>query len=346
VIISSPDLTAPRSVLADWIEITALLRERAAGAGDLDSLYRLNSDDDRRRRHLDDGVAEEEIVELAREELSSRVGEEIEFRARALGELYPFTVVSNPFRVTVRREANSTAHSAYLFMLLMSANHYGFLPANREIRASIDFGRRLFHICASIGVAGLLRRGKTYWFGFPRPDKSNFANALADLSTKIGYAKAFAPAPAGLPVAAKDDQVDVIGWRAYGDRRIGTMVVVCQAATGDDWDSKSVQHHLQAFLDWFERVPYRQAMGSLAVPFPGHHEVDEPVGDTFETALSNALSRLNSRHGVVLDRLRITESIPALVGEGNGWEDVAGHAEVRTLQEWIDRITPQLHAAA
>lgn len=161
----------------------------------------------------------------------------------------------------------------------------------------------------------------------------------------MGYAKAFDPAPAGLPVAAKDDQVDVIGWRVYGDRRIGTMVVVCQAATGEDWDSKSVVGHLQAFLDWFQQKPYRLAMGSLAVPFPGHHEVDEPEEGAFETALSNALSRLSSRHGVVLDRLRITESIPALVGDENGWEDVAGHAEVDTLQEWIDRITPQLHAA-
>ncbi len=343
--INSPDLTAPRSVLADWIELTALLRGRAAGAGDLDSLYRLNSDNDRRRRRLDDGLAEEEIIELAREELSSRVGEEIEFRAKALGQLYPFSVASDPFRISLRQDTTSIAHYAYIFMLLMSAAHYEFLPTNHEVRSSINLGRRLFHICASIGVAGLLRRGRTYWFGFPRPNKTNFATALAELCSEMGYAEAFDPAPAGLPRDAKDDQVDVIGWRVYGDRRIGTMVVVCQAATGADWDSKSVLSHLQAFLDWFQRVPYRHAMGSLAVPFPGHHEVEE-AEDGFETALSHALSRLNARHGVVLDRLRITESIPALVGDANGWHSVAGHAEVQALIEWINNLTPQLSAAA
>nr|WP_295108300.1 hypothetical protein [uncultured Caulobacter sp.] len=315
--------------------------------GDLDSLYRLNSDGDRQRRVLGDGLAEEEIIETEREDLSGRVAEEIAFRAKALGEGYPFEVRAAPFQISTKSDVSTPARSAYVFMLLMSGYTFGLFNKNGTVNAAIDAGRRLFHLCASFGVAGLLRHGRTHWFGFPRPDKSNFAAALDALAKEIGYAAAHVPAPAGLPEKAKDDQVDVLGWREFGDRRIGTMFVVCQAATGADWDSKSVLNHLDAFLDWFERAPYRVAMPSLAVPFLGHHEVTEPGSDApFETATFNALRRLHGRHGVILDRLRITESIPALMEDAGAAGRVAGHADVGNLHAWVQTFRPMILATA
>jgi hypothetical protein len=342
-VINSPDPLSTRSLLADWIELTSFVRQRPAGAGDLESLLRLSSDDDRERVLLIAGiVVEEEIAETRREALLSRVAEELDFRRSSLGADYPFIVDGDPLRVSLRPHINSTSHSAYLFMLLMSCARDHLLPKNSAVQTIIDNGRTLFHLCASFGVSGLLQDGHTFWFGFPRPNKSNFSNALAQLAEKLGFSKPKTPPPAGLPVAAKDDQVDVIGWRPFGDRRIGTLVVICQAATGDDWDGKSVVSHLGAFTDWFERAPYRTAMPSLAVPFPCHHEIDDREDEDYDQAVFNALQRLNGRHGVVLDRLRITESIAPILGNPIRIARVGGFSNINVFDQWIRRLKPQL----
>ena len=344
--IIAPDPSSSRSALADWIEITAFLRGRAAGAGDLDSLLRLNSDNDRERPLAGSQVVEEEIAETPREDLALRVADEIGFRLSALGDDYPFEVLSNPLRVKLKQVRNDSSHDAYLFMLLMTACRDHRFKSDDAVGSTVAAGRTLFHICASLGVAGMIKGGNTFWFGWPRPDKSNFAAALNQLSGKLGFSSAKDPPPPGLPTAAKDDQIDVVGWRSYGDRRTGTLVVICQAATGNDWDGKSVTPHLLAFTDWFDRAPYRLATPCLAVPFPVHHEVDDRDDEDYEEAVFNALQRLNGRHGVMLDRLRITESVVPVINRPTVNETVGGFAGVAVFNDWIERLLPQIAAAA
>jgi hypothetical protein len=347
-VISSPDPLQTRSVLADWIELTALFRGRAAGVGDLDSLSRINSDHDRERTFLGDGLAlEDEIAEIDREQLSSRVSDEIGFRHAALGIQYPFEVQFDPLRVSLKRPLNGTTHEAYLFMLLMTAVKDQRFDNKAAARASIDAGRRLFHLCASVGVAGLLNQGRTYWFGFPRPTKTGFAAALADLCREIGFARHKIPPPPGLPEDPKDDQVDVIGWREFADRRVGSLFVVCQAATGNDWSGKSVANHLEAFAEWFVHAPYRKAMPSLAIPFPAHHEVLDPTGEhDFDTAVFNALGRLQLQHGVVLDRIRIVDALAKILEDAAALQRVGGFERIDVFKEWIAAFQPIVSKAA
>ncbi|MGR4893209.1 hypothetical protein ACIPPQ_19430 [Sphingopyxis sp. LARHCG72] len=328
------------------MELTALLRARVSGSGDLESLLRLNSDNDRELTPTGDEPLEEEIAETRRDALLARVSEEISFRERALGPDYPFEVVGDPLRISLKEDVNATSHAAYLFMLMMTGLKDKLLPTSPAIVSRTGRGRTLFHICASIGVAGVLRDGHTYWFGFPRPDKSVFGKALEDLCSKLGFGRAKNPPPPGLPIAAKDDQIDVVGWRAFRDRRNGTLLIICQAATGNDWDTKSVKPHLGAFTDWFDQSPYREAMASLAVPFPVHHEVDDRDGEDYDEAVFNALQRLNHRHGVVLDRLRITESVSPIASDAEAAQRIGGYNGMNVLVDWIDQLKPELAAAA
>lgn len=343
--ISSPGPDATRSALADWLELTAFLRERTVGSGDLDSLLRLYSDNDRERINGDEPL-EEEIAETKREALIARVAEEISFRERTLESDYPFEVIGDPLRIKLRDSQNSTSHPAYLFMLLMTGFKDGWLPSTGTMLVSkIGKGRTLFHHCASFGVAGLLEDGHTCWFGWPRPDKTPFALALESLCSRLGFGRPKNPPPPGLPTRAKDDQIDVVGWRAFRDKRNSTLLIICQAATGDDWSQKSVRSHMGAFTEWFERSPYKVAMSSLAVPFTVHHEVDDFDGEDYDEAVFNALQRLNHQHGVVLDRLRITECIPSIIARGNATTRVGGFVTMDVLKDWIDNLKPEFASA-
>jgi hypothetical protein len=345
-LISSPTPDATRSALADWLELTALLRGRTAGSGDLESLSRLNSDNDRELIPTGDEPLEEEIAETKRAALVSRVAEEVSFRERTLQADYPFEVEGDPLRLKLRDPQNGTSHPAYLFMLLMTGFKDGLLPTSPALVARIGSGRTLFHHCASFGVAGLLEDGHTYWFGWPRPDKTPFAQALEDLCRRLGFGRPKNPPPPGLPTKAKDDQIDVVGWRAFRDKRNSTLLIICQAATGNDWKGKSVLSHMGAFTEWFERSPYKLAMSSLAVPFTVHHEVYDQDGEDYDEAIFNALQRLNHQHGVVLDRLRITECIGPILARGNAPDRMGGFIGMNVLSDWIEELKPELAAVA
>lgn len=344
--ITSPGPDATRSALADWLELTALLRTRTVGSGDLESLLRLNSDSDRELIVTGEEPLEEEIAETKRDALVARVAEEISFRERTLQDDYPFEVQGDPLRLKLRDIQNNTSHPAYLFMLLMTGFKDALLPTSAALVSRVGKGRTLFHHCASFGVAGLLEDGHTYWFGWPRPDKAPFALALEDMCGRLGFGRPKNPPPPGLPTKAKDDQIDVVGWRAFRDKRNGTLLIICQAATGNDWSGKSVLSHMGAFTEWFERSPYKLAMSSLAVPFTVHHEVDDQEGEDYDEAVFNVLQRLNYQHGVLLDRLRITECIGPIVASGTAQQRVGGFVGMGVLSQWIDDVKPELEAAA
>ncbi len=335
--IASPDLSVSRSRLADWLELLALFSPHGAGEANLASVARLNSDEHRDRETDAAGeIVEDEILDSDIEEAQSRTADEIGDRLKNLGDEYPFIVRTSPLHISLKADADlSVPHWVYLFLLLLSAEHDKALPKSAKIDGLIRKGRTLFHICASVGVAGLLRNGKTFWFGFPRPDGTPFLLALAKVCTELGFGKAKEQVPAGYPIQAKDDSIDVIGWRKFRDVRNGGVMVLCQAATGATWDDKSVMNHIQAFKGWFEVSPYSIATGSIAIPFPAYHEVQEHVEDGFQVAVHNFLDRQQSRHGVLLDRFRIVESAFDLSADAAAEASVGGFEKLPELQAWV-----------
>jgi len=335
--ISSPDLMNSRSRLADWVELRALFSDHGAGEADLASIGRLTSDNHRDREVDETGsVTEEEILESDLEETLVRVSEEVGERLLALNTEYPFNVITQPFRLILKEVRHfSPAHWTYLFLLLMSAQRDKALPSSSRLEQLVRNGRTLFHACASIGVAGLLRNGHTFWFGSPRPDGANFLTALEQLCHEIGYGKAKDAVPPGLPVHAQDDYIDVIGWPRSRKQRYGNLIVLCQAATGANWDAKSIIPHIQAFKAWFDLHPYAMATASIALPFPAHHEVLEHPEQGFEAALHNALNRIENRNGVLIDRLRIVEAVSDVNSDQASRGKVAGVEQIAALEDWV-----------
>ncbi len=336
--ISAPDLAAPRSQLADWLEICAVFASHGAGQATIASLHRKSGDEG----HIAEPDAEgdrvdDEIVSLDLEELSDRIAEEIGSRATTLGEDYPFAVIRIPFHLQLKGpiEQLSQPSWVYLFLLLMSAAGDKLFVQPSKIDSLVRTGRTLFHVCASVGVAGLIRNAETEWFGFPRADGSNFLKALEKLCQRLGCGKAKTAVPPGLPVQAKDNEVDIIGWRAYKDRLNGNLVILCQAATGINWDKKSLVHHLGAFRDWFDVRPYAQATGAIAIPFPAYHYVCECPESGFRVAVHNAVDRHHQRLGVLIDRARIVEAAQ-IVGEDDANSGkIGGIDRLPDLKQWV-----------
>ena len=335
--ISSPDLANSRSRLADWLELRALFSNHGAGEADLASVARLTSDDHREREVDETGsLADEEILESDLEDTIVRVSEEIGERLQTLGAEYPFSVTTQPFRLTLKSTTElKPPQWTYLFLLLISAERDKSLPKSETLAALIRKGRTLFHACASIGVAGLLRNGHTFWFGSPRPDGANFLAALAQLCSELSFGKAKDHIPAGLPEQPKDDNVDVVGWPRFRQQRGGNLIVLCQAATGDNWDTKSIIPHIQAFKAWFDVHPYALATASIALPFPAHHEVAEHPEEGFQAALHNALNRAESRNGILIDRFRIVEAVLDVSADQTSRGTVAGIEKLTDIELWV-----------
>jgi len=335
-VISSPDLTDTRSRLADWLELRAVFSNNGAGEADLLSIARLTSDDHRDREVDELGiVVEEEILDQQPEAILARVSDEIGHRAQTLETQYPF-VISRPFRLSLKSfEELSEAHWTYLFLLLLSGQRDKALPASEKIAELTREGRVLFHACASIGVAGLLRNGGTIWFGSPRPDGMPFLQALASVCEKLGYGKAKDYIPAGLPTQPQDDGIDVIGWRQFRDSRNGGLLVLCQAATGDNWDAKSVIGAVETFRAWFDKELYAKATASIAVPFPANHDVGEHPVEGYEAAVHNALHRSQSKHGVLIDRCRMVESVVDVMADIKNASAVGGLDKLPELERWV-----------
>jgi hypothetical protein len=274
------------------------------------------------------------------------VSEEIARRVTNLGQEYPF-VVSTPLRVSLRPfEEFAPANWMYLFLLLLSGERDKAISKSDKFAVLIREGRTLFHACASVGVAGLLRNARTVWFGHPRPEGSGFFLALQGLCAKLGCGKAKDGAPPGLPSKPQDDQVDVIGWRDFRDKRNANLLVFCQAATGSDWDDKSIANHVDAFKDWFAIQPYARAMSSIAIPVPAHHEVHEHPEEGFEVAVHNALHRSQKRHGVLIDRFRIVEAVLDVTADSKSAEMVGGIEKLAELRQWVTNAIAAIKQAA
>ncbi|MBK8069620.1 MAG: hypothetical protein IPK27_18965 [Rhodanobacteraceae bacterium] len=343
--IGSPGADSNRAVWADWLEIEALFQNTWVGEALVRRTVGIGSDE--QRLSDDDEPVEEEIADNATAQLLDRISDEIGFRSSALRENYPFEITRTPFSIR-RRAARTRAHKIYLFNLLLSAVKENLISNSRLGDARVRQGRVLFHVCASAAVAALLHLGKTYWLGFPRPDRTGFLAALAELCIRIGVGQAHCTAPRGLPSKAKDDQVDVVGWRSFSDGRGAGLAVLCQAATGANWTEKSVAGHVDAFTHWFLKSPYARAWPAIAVPIMSHHELEESDGaEDFAEAQFNFMHRLNSDHGAVLDRLRIVEGTSEILKRDpiEAAESVAGYDRIGELEMWLEDALRHLEAS-
>lgn len=209
--------------------------------------------------------------------------EEIERRAKLLGDSYPFEIQGGSLTY---RPSKSGFYEFCLAISLaeqITKGEYVNLPRTFE-RLSAVLVKHFFG-----------DRANALHLGAPRDveAKSKFGEAMKRVSEITGE-WFWGPDPdlPDDPHDTGDHGVDFIVWNAPPDGRAGSAFILGQCACGDDWTDKFSDVDLQRYGKWFNPLCYvHPPLKAFTTP---HH-----VGDGF---LNEALKRA----GLVFDRARLT----------------------------------------
>jgi hypothetical protein len=312
--VDSPQVNDTRCMFADWIELLALTSSRrVASRADIVRLVAKQSDGDHGVEE-DPDTGEEletEILETQSSVLADNVVDELDFRAKALGESYPFVLSARTeaWKLELKAEALETAtHRVYIFCLLVSTLRDGRLiskPIKDE--AKEDFAQ-LFQTVAYLAATQLMGNGGLS-FGSPRPDRSTFLEAIKQFTTSFGIGEPRSSFLASSSHKEKDEGIDVIAWRSFADGRPGQVLLLGQVASGNDWLDKPVHTAVGRFLDWFVTHPSKFYLPAIFIPFVQHHGFEPLKSVAYEPAVRDYCRRKEIDFGLVVDRLRIVELI-------------------------------------
>lgn len=259
--------------LADWMEINALI----APDGDFS---REDSDSAIRTAALYPPAEEDREVEA----LMLDVFREIDFRASAAKEAYPFEV-RYP---VIKCKDNWKNMPAYVFCLCLSV-----FGEKTKIKGS--YPRRWFEHISRDAVRNYIG-GEAIRLASPRHPQeipSNFAKAVQFLCIEKlfeggGYKN-------GGRSSRKDDAVDIVAWKHFPDRSCGKLVIFGNCATGVDWhDTKLTELTSGPFCEeWMSEMPPSRILSSIFIPY------------RCESMIFKASAR---RAGIIFDRCRIAYS--------------------------------------
>lgn len=227
--IGSPPAASDYTAQADWLELKAL------SAADGNSSFQDFVAEVRRDGSTDALQDSMDALVDTRGETSERLGDavfsELEERARAAGDGYPFSVGNQAIQLD--SEALK-AGSTYVFLLLLSK--FG-VEAGKGARVRPERDFEDISLAAAESYFGRNTHDGSYLFAFPRrTPASGFPAAVDDLAQRLGEgggAKPVTPA-----AQQKDAHLDVVVWHGFADRRPGQIIAFGQCATGEKWTTK------------------------------------------------------------------------------------------------------------
>lgn len=350
--INSPLPNDSRSKLADWVEVSCLSSLRkVASRGDLLGVLDLLGEEERGAFDIDNVTGEgleEEILEGKRAAFADAVLDELQFRADTLRAYYPFELhgPGERWRLSLKSQSNdaveSLARDCYFFCLLVSAIRDGAIQgANLDAIAQIMPNH--FQWLAVEAAADVVN-GDAHSFGWPRPRGTPFLQALSELTEKLRVGRPLTNVPMWSNGREKDAGIDVIAWRDFPDLRAGKLILIGQVASGNDWTEKSVKQDAPVFLrEWFSPSPTEHYVPAIFIPFPQHHRCEERRDAEFE-----AVAREEARHremsfGLVIDRLRIVETVARRIALDHNNERIDG---IGRLSEWTNQALNMARAIA
>ena len=232
--------------------------------------------------------------ESALDFISGPLIEEIDRRSAILGDKYPF------------RRINSSLHYVasetlvYEFCLSVS------LLKNLTSKPFNKFPLVFEYIASEAARCYLGEAARSIRTGWPpheramRPTK--FSDMLALLSSETAGEFRWAPymdlPPKWKENAPKDEGLDFVAWKPFGDKRLGPLFVLGQCACGDDWENKLNDLEEERLKRWMNPVTYVKFVRAFAVPhhIPGHFvfaDVSRRAGLTFDRARLTILAHEN-----------------------------------------------------
>ena len=219
-------------------------------------------------------------------------------RACGPGDAYPFEIAQQGLQL---RDGPS---AAYLFQLLVSVG----ITDNHEDGTTVY---KLFEELSAAAAGRYLGDSRTVVvFGSPRQDlPAGFRDAVTHLVALLREGKACGDRE-GLN-QSKDDDLDVVAWRDFPDRRPSKLILFGQCAVGRRWKKKA--HELRP-KSWCKR----NIAGTIAV---------DPIPAFF---VPRALSKKDAEDAgvdqLLLDRCRISSLCSRTLDD----------QLERRLQDWIE----------
>lgn len=312
VVINPPTPSDTRSALADWLELQTMVDARGISTrSTLLNVLDILEDEAAEPNPVDaetGEVLDEAILEEGRQQFIDIAFEELDYRQQILGESYPFEVDAVRHRLVLKEDqSHQPGQIVYLFCLLACAIRERKLQPTMVLTQAEKQIADAFQVCACLAAGGYIN-GEVSSFGFPRATGTGFLTALRQTFARfgIGTVRTNDDIPDGLPTSLKDGGIDVIAWRNHPDGMPGKMYLIGQCASGTKWREKTVTEYIdQLHGAWFTQQPAKHSTPAMFIPFPFHHDIEEPQGSFSET-IKNRFWYEEPRFGMIFDRLRIT----------------------------------------
>lgn len=337
--ISAPSVEDHPTILADWLELQAF----SAPSGQAEILS-LRDETDLTQDSEAEDIAD---FDAKADAIVGRVTTELHDRIKILGGAYPFRV-NNAGTLLILRDVLDTGigPAAYLACLLMSHVSSSPILDGMDVATEAKAGRDIFQICATVSAAGWCG-GPAISFGWPRRDRSGFSQKLAETYAIFGDGTPRAEPLAGAPEHIKDGGIDVIAWRRMEDGLPGTMYLLGQSASGENWKGKSVLNDIPVFhWAWFEVQPASQPIGAMFVPFC-ITDVEETPGEfASQGVLISRMQFIAKEFGQFFYRYRLpvyAARVSDLVAGGTG--PIEGYAELAQIWTWVKTFRDRLAGA-
>lgn len=275
-----PSPSTDELLLADWLELLALTSpDENASYVDLERVLHREgvffSGDESSIDEGDASILEDEAIERKIQQVSH----EIESRAIAAGNAYPFML--EPRSIALRSSRQDFV--PYIFCLCLSV--FGAQRATNAIRKMFEY--------LSCEAAKHFLNGEVIRFGSPRNTSeipSRFDEAVSEICARLGEGQGYSLTS---PLHRKDDGLDVVAWRDFPDRVAGKLILLGNCASGNDWNEKLGELNPLAFCSqWFAQAPASNAVMIKSFFVPRRIPAEEWRGVTL-------------RAGIIFDRCRL-----------------------------------------
>ena len=219
------------------------------------------------------------LVDLTFDDSVGHVHEEIQRRADALEDAYPFALRGSELVYAER------PRRIYEFLLSVS------LSPSLSNGEYVGLPRTFERIVARLVASYFGRNARSMHIGFPRDDQLSFEGAARRLHEQTG-AWVWCPDDDGLdPMLVKDEGCDFVVWLEPSDRRkIGQLFILGQCACGNDWQDKLDDLNVEVMNRWFNPLSTVPPVRSFATP---RHVADDMLRES------------SRRTGLFFDRARL-----------------------------------------